>query len=117
MAELVPKLECTREPGWTRPGPSAKRMFIISTKLALPSETSFKSYDKARQIKKSQDAYCEKALASDWNDLGAFPEELQWEALVDVLRGHVKVQTHCYEAVDFDSFIRVSYQLPLNRSC
>lgn len=55
-----------------------------------------------------------------------FPEDLQWEALVDILRGKVKVntvlvmkvvlssqqtllqvQTHCYEAVDFDAFVRV----------
>jgi hypothetical protein len=26
----------------------------------------------------------------DWNGLGEFPEEFQWEALVDVLRGRVK---------------------------
>ncbi|THH10380.1 hypothetical protein EW145_g1372 [Phellinidium pouzarii] len=37
-----------------------------------------------------------------------FPEELQWEALIDVLRGKVKVQTHCYEAVDLDNFVRLS---------
>lgn len=27
----------------------------------------------------------------------AFPDDLKWEALVDVLRGKVKVNTHCYE--------------------
>ena len=32
-----------------------------------------------------------KALAGQWDGLGAFPESLQWEALVDVLRGRVKV--------------------------
>jgi hypothetical protein len=26
-----------------------------------------------------------------------FPDDLQWEALVDVLRGKVKINTHCYE--------------------
>lgn len=36
-----------------------------------------------------------------------FPEDLRWEALVDVLRGRVKVQVHCYEAVDLDDFVRV----------
>lgn len=47
-------------------------------------------YDTARKIKKSQDEYCAKALGEQWNDLGSFPEDLRWEALVDVLRGRVK---------------------------
>ena len=67
------------------------------------------SYDKARTIKKAQDAYCDKVLANDWADLGAFPDDFQWDPLVDVLRGRVKVHTHCYEAVDFDSFVRVRF--------
>jgi hypothetical protein len=64
-------------------------------------------YNTARIIKEKQDAYCAKALAGQWIDLGAFPEDLQWEALVDVLRGRVKVHNHCYEGVDFDGMIRV----------
>ncbi|KAH9012023.1 carbohydrate esterase family 9 protein [Lactarius pseudohatsudake] len=64
------------------------------------------AYDRARQIKKKQDAYCEQAFSGRWSDLGEFPEDLQWEALVDVLRG--RVQTHCYEAVDLDDLIRLS---------
>ncbi|KZV62706.1 carbohydrate esterase family 9 protein, partial [Peniophora sp. CONT] len=66
------------------------------------------AYDKARQLKESQDAYCAKASQNQWKDLGDFPEDLQWEMLVDVLRGKVKVQTHCYEAVDLDDLIRLS---------
>ncbi|KAL1703300.1 hypothetical protein EV121DRAFT_281199 [Schizophyllum commune] len=68
------------------------------------------AYDKARQIKEAQDDYCEAALAGEWDLVEGkpFPEELQWEALVDVLRGKVKVQTHCYEAVDLDDFVRLS---------
>jgi len=58
-------------------------------------------------VKEAQDAYCEKALAGRWEGLGEFPEELKWEQLVEVLRGRIKVQTHCYEATDFDGFIRV----------
>ncbi|KAH7885714.1 hypothetical protein F5I97DRAFT_1874828 [Phlebopus sp. FC_14] len=73
------------------------------------------AYEHARQIKNKQDTYCEKALAGDWQGLGDFPEDLQWEALVDILRGKVKVQTHCYEAVDFDAFVRLSneFQFPV----
>ncbi|KAF7330339.1 Carbohydrate esterase family 9 protein [Mycena venus] len=74
-----------------------------------------KAYDEARKMKISQDEYCEKALAGQWTGLGDFPSELALEALVDVLRGKFKVQTHCYEAVDIDAFIRMSneFQFPV----
>ena len=49
------------------------------------------AYEKARQIKQAQDDFCAKAKKGEWTGLGDFPEELQWEALVDVLRGRVKV--------------------------
>jgi len=53
------------------------------------------AYGKARQIRDAQDAFCAKAVAGEWAALEAegaeFPEELQWESLVDVLRGRVKV--------------------------
>ena len=65
------------------------------------------AYNEAKKVKGQQDAYCELALAGKWNHLGEFPEDLQWESLVDVLRGRVKVNNHCYEAVDFDGMIRV----------
>jgi imidazolonepropionase-like amidohydrolase len=55
------------------------------------------SYEKARQIKQAQDDFCEAALDGRWDGLGAFPEDLQWEALVDILRGKVKIHNHCYE--------------------
>ncbi|KAG9313485.1 hypothetical protein JVU11DRAFT_5810 [Chiua virens] len=66
------------------------------------------AYERARQIKVQQDDYCTKAFADEWDGLSEFPEDLQWEALIDILRGKVKVQTHCYEAVDFDAFVRLS---------
>ena len=68
-------------------------------------------YDKARQIKEKQDTYCEKVEDDQWIGLGDFPEELQYEALVDVLRGRVKVNVHCYETVDFDDIVRVSVSI------
>lgn len=75
----------------------------------MDTQWSFrKSYDEARKILEKQDDYCLKAEAGLWDELPAeFPESLQWEALVDVLRGKVKVNNHCYEAVDFDNMIRV----------
>ncbi|KAJ7698620.1 carbohydrate esterase family 9 protein [Mycena rosella] len=66
------------------------------------------AYNTARILKDKQDAYCGKALAGQWAGLGEFPEDLQWEALVDVLRGRVKVQNHCYEAVDIDGMVRLT---------
>ncbi|CAK5272162.1 unnamed protein product [Mycena citricolor] len=66
------------------------------------------AYETARLIKEKQDAFCTKAEAGLWAGLGDFPDNLQWEALVDVLRGRVKVQNHCYEAVDFDGMIRLT---------
>jgi imidazolonepropionase-like amidohydrolase len=67
-------------------------------------------YNEARKIKEAQDDYCTKASAHQWNGLGAFPESLKYEALVDVLRGRVKVHTHCYETVDFDALVRLTQE-------
>ncbi|KAJ3568395.1 hypothetical protein NP233_g5740 [Leucocoprinus birnbaumii] len=66
------------------------------------------AYNNARKVKEEQDAYCEKAFAGEWKGLGPFPENLKWEALVDVLRGRVKVHNHCYEAVDLDGMVRLT---------
>ncbi|KAJ6595658.1 composite domain of metallo-dependent hydrolase [Mycena vulgaris] len=74
-----------------------------------------KAYNDARKIKLAQDQYCAQAQAGQWADLGEFPTDLAMEALVDILRGKVKVQTHCYEAVDIDAFVRMSneFQFPI----
>ncbi|KZV83009.1 hypothetical protein EXIGLDRAFT_729044 [Exidia glandulosa HHB12029] len=68
------------------------------------------AYNEARKVKEAQDLYCAKAQAGQWDELAdsAFPESLQWEMLVDVLRGRVKVNTHCYEATDLDGLVRLS---------
>lgn len=57
-----------------------------------PLFTRPRRYNIARQIKDQQDEYCSRALSHDWNNLGEFPEVFKWEALVDVLRGRVKVE-------------------------
>ncbi len=54
-------------------------------------DTNDNRYNTAFQLKKKQDDYCGKALNGEWHGLGEFPEDLQWEALVDVVRGRVKV--------------------------
>lgn len=50
------------------------------------------AYEHARKIRNAQDDFCAKATRGDWAGLGDYPEDLQWEALVDVLRGRVKVR-------------------------
>ncbi|KAI6021404.1 composite domain of metallo-dependent hydrolase [Pisolithus microcarpus] len=73
------------------------------------------AYDEARNFKEKQDDYCAKVFTGRWDGLGDFPQDLRLEALVDVLRGRVKVHTHCYEAVDLDDFVRLTneFQFPL----
>ncbi|KAJ7888524.1 hypothetical protein B0H13DRAFT_2252760 [Mycena leptocephala] len=66
------------------------------------------AYDEARKIRDAQDAFCARAEAGLWDGTAAFPESLQWESLVDVLRGRVKLSVHCYEAVDLDQLVRLS---------
>ena len=51
------------------------------------------AYQRASQIKSAQDVYCAKAEAGLWNSIAdGFPEGFQYETLVDVLRGRVKVR-------------------------
>ncbi|KAF8967824.1 carbohydrate esterase family 9 protein [Flammula alnicola] len=96
--------------------------YVVDKKCAVYDGTRMdtfwdfrQAYNTAKQIKERQDAYCAQALSNDWENLDDFPEDLQWEALVDVLRGRVKVNTHCYEAVDLDAFVRLSneFQFPV----
>ncbi|KAG2337258.1 hypothetical protein BDR05DRAFT_970469 [Suillus weaverae] len=77
----------------------------------LDSGWNFRAaYDHARKLRDVQDAFCAKAESNSWDDLAGktFPEDLQWESLVDVLRGRVKLAVHCYEAVDLDGIVRLT---------
>ncbi|KAJ7084109.1 hypothetical protein C8R44DRAFT_903460 [Mycena epipterygia] len=51
------------------------------------------AYVEARKIRDAQDAFCACAEAGAWDGITEFPEDLQVEALVDILRGRVKVHT------------------------
>ncbi|KIJ40898.1 hypothetical protein M422DRAFT_75681 [Sphaerobolus stellatus SS14] len=66
------------------------------------------AYKHGQELVRKQDEYCSAATKGIWDGLGSFPEDLQWEALADVIRGKVKVHTHCHEAVDFDGVVRLS---------
>jgi hypothetical protein len=76
----------------------------------LDSGWNFRAaYDSARKLRDAQDDFCAKVESDSWDELAGktFPEDLQWESLVDVLRGRVKLSVHCYEAVDLDGIVRV----------
>ena len=68
-----------------------------------------KAYNEAKKVKDEQDAFCKKVEAEEWGSLcdqDKFPESLQWESLVDVLRGRVKVSRVLYFSdllIDFHS--------------
>ncbi|KAG6841872.1 hypothetical protein C0991_005602 [Blastosporella zonata] len=110
-----PRHACGENPSTTRQVPSPYvplTHFQVAYTLVL-EWTRFGHLDKARNIKDTQDKYCAKVLSHQWDDLGEYPEDLQWEALVDVLRGRVKVHNHCYEATDLDGIVRVRNVLSL----
>ncbi|KZS89718.1 hypothetical protein SISNIDRAFT_479686 [Sistotremastrum niveocremeum HHB9708] len=92
------------------------RHMKVYSQTRMDSAWGFReAYDTARKIKEDQDAYCDAAEAGVWKALGVWPESLQWESLVDVLRGKVKVSVHCYEAVDLDMIVRLTneFQFPV----
>ncbi|KAH7339937.1 hypothetical protein B0J17DRAFT_657350 [Rhizoctonia solani] len=68
------------------------------------------AYNRAHEVLNKQDQYCKSAQAGRWDDIREkdFPGDLEYESLVDVLRGRTKVHVHCYEAVDFDGIVRLS---------
>lgn len=75
------------------------------------------AYNQARKIMQSQDDYCALVQNGQWESITRpFPEDLQWEALVDVLRGRVKISNHCYEAVDLDALVRLTdeFKFPIS---
>ncbi|KAI0355379.1 composite domain of metallo-dependent hydrolase [Trametes cingulata] len=68
------------------------------------------AYAEARSVRDAQDAFCARAEAGLWGEIEgrSYPEDGRWEALVDVLRGRVKVSVECSEEVDLDAMVRLS---------
>ena len=65
------------------------------TQNCMDGQWNFRDAYKAKKVKDDQDAFCKKVEAEDWSSLvgdeSHFPESLEWESLVDVLSGRVKV--------------------------
>ncbi|CAE6444840.1 unnamed protein product [Rhizoctonia solani] len=68
------------------------------------------AYNRAREVLNKEGEYCASAQAGRWSEIQGkdFPEDLEYESLVDVLRGRTKVHVHCYEVVDLDGIVRLS---------
>ncbi|KAH8924813.1 hypothetical protein BT69DRAFT_1318637 [Atractiella rhizophila] len=66
------------------------------------------TFQKAKELKDKQDEFCSRLEKGSTEEGETFPDNLEYEALVDLLRGRVKLNTHCYEATDFDTMIRHS---------
>ena len=63
------------------------------------------AFEKARSIKEAQDDFCAKVKAGTRFGLDEkFPDELEWEALVDLLRGKVLLNAQCYEVSSFSQW-------------
>ncbi|KAI1796076.1 composite domain of metallo-dependent hydrolase [Ganoderma leucocontextum] len=73
----------------------------------------------ARGFRDAQDAFCSRVEAGLWDEsvaeaqAQAYPEDYRWEALVEVLRGRVKVSAQCNEAVDLDAMVRLSQEFKI----
>ncbi|KAF9905888.1 hypothetical protein EC991_001213 [Linnemannia zychae] len=66
-------------------------------------------FSKATKLKLAQDDWCDAAAAiPKWgrHRLNTpFPEELQYESLVALLRGDVRLNVHCYETHDIEAMV------------
>ncbi|GAA5942389.1 uncharacterized protein JCM15063_006228 [Sporobolomyces koalae] len=115
--EQKPKGE---RPRWRRMkmacGENIKR---VHNQVRMDNSWNFRSaFDQARTLKLKQDAFCRNTLElharghalKEDDEKSEFPDDLKLEALVDVLRGKVLVNTHCYETTDLDQFVRHTHE-------
>jgi imidazolonepropionase-like amidohydrolase len=64
-----------------------------------------RALEKAGRLRREQDDWC-RVAALGLNDVETyFPTEIEWEALVGVLRGQVHVHVHCYTIPDLEAFV------------
>lgn len=64
------------------------------------------AFEQARNVIKAQDDWCNTADAVGAENMDSYlPQELEWETLTAVLRGQVRVNTHCYTIPDLEAFV------------
>lgn len=63
--------------------------------------------EQAKKHVESQDDWCRTADQFGVENMKEYlPSDLQWESLGAVLRGQVRVNTHCYTIADLESYVR-----------
>lgn len=63
--------------------------------------------EQARDYVRAQDDWCASADAVGAENMASYlPQKLEWESLGAVLRGQVRVNTHCYTIPDLEAFVR-----------
>lgn len=74
------------------------------------------AYNTANEIKISQDAFCDAVENGDWESVDgkSVPEDYQWESLVDVLRGKVRVRSSLSAAGFFEKLTIVCVKLSVH---
>ncbi|TQV94818.1 amidohydrolase [Cordyceps javanica] len=65
-----------------------------------------RAFETARNLVVRQDDWCRKAAAVGADNMDEYlPQDLAWESLSAVLRGHVHVNTHCYKIADLEAMV------------
>lgn len=73
---------------------------------------------RAQEMLKKQDAWCQAAQAASTlrqtaallAEKGGFPQELELDSTVGMLRGRVAMHNHCYEPEDLETMLRISHE-------
>lgn len=73
-----------------------------------------KRIDDAFRIKTEQDTWCKQAATNKMNS--PFPNPIEEESLISLLRGKTKLNVHCYETYDMEMMIRLGKEFNFNIS-
>ncbi|KAF3912791.1 hypothetical protein ABW20_dc0110038 [Dactylellina cionopaga] len=66
-----------------------------------------RAFNEAKKYVEAQDDWCRAADRFGAESMTEYlPSDLQWESLGAVLRGQVRVNTHCYTIPDLEAFVR-----------
>ncbi|KAG9655869.1 amidohydrolase, partial [Aureobasidium melanogenum] len=67
------------------------------------------AFEQARDYVKAQDDWCDAAKSVGAENMNSYlPQKLEWENLGAVLRGQVRVNTHCYTIPDLEMYVRLT---------
>ena len=86
-------------------GENPKKVYLLQNRMPttrLGEAWLFrKGFEEARNIFRKQNDWCESASQLSANEQlnTPFPEDLQHDSLVALLRGDVKLNIHCYEVI------------------